>query len=397
MNGFAGKILRVNLTERSIREEPLDAEVTRQFIGGRGLGARILFDELEAGVDPLGPENKLIFLTGPASGTMLPGQTRFIVVGKSPLTGYFGEANCSGSFGSELKRAGYDACIVEGKASTPVYLWIKDGAVELRDAGKLWGMATGPTDDALKAEVGDPNAWVACIGPAGEKLVKFACIISDKHRAAGRTGLGAVMGSKNLKAVVARGTRPAQVANPDRLRGVVRFLLDQAKNNPGQQNLGKYGTSGGIPTLNAQGILPTKNFQAGDFAGFSKISGEHMANTILTGTIHCQGCPVPHDRLVDMKDSPYGPIDGQYGGAEYETIAAFGSLLLIDDLVPINKANEICNAYGVDTISAGTIMAWAMECFDRGIITEKDTDGIALKWGDARAMLAMLEKTCRRR
>jgi aldehyde:ferredoxin oxidoreductase len=396
MNGFAGKILRVNLSLGSIQEETVDRDTLRKFIGGRGLGAKILFEELEPGIDPLGPDNKLIFLTGPASGTTLPGQTRWMVVGKSPLTGYFGEANCSGSFGSELKRAGFDAIVIEGKASSPVYLWVKDGRAEIRDASKIWGMMVGPADDALKADVGDPNAWVACIGPSGENMVKYAAVMSDKHRAAGRTGMGAVMGSKNLKAIVTRGTKLADVARPELMRKLVRELIERVQANPGQQGLGKYGTSGGIPTLNNQGILPTKNYQEGEFVNFDKISGEHMANTILTGTLRCQGCPVPHDRLVDMKESPYGPIDGQYGGAEYETIAAFGSLCLVDDLIAINKANEICNAYGVDTISAGNVLAWAMECYDKGLITDKDTAGIALKWGDAKGMLAMLEKLCQR-
>ncbi len=396
MNGFAGKILRVNLTDGSIREETLDAETARQYIGGRSLGAKILLEELEPGIDPLGPDNKLVFLTGPASGTILPGQTRFIVVGKSPLTGLWGEANCSGSFGSELKRAGYDALIVEGKAEKPAYIWVKDGQAGIGDAAKYWGMLTGPADDALKAEIGDPHAWVACIGPAGEKLSRIACIMSDKHRAAGRTGLGAVMGSKHLKGVVVRGTKVAEVADPQSFRSLVRTIVAQVNANPGQQGLGKYGTSAGIPSLNAMGILPTKNFQEGDFAGFSKISGEYMAQTVLKGTIHCQGCMVPHDRCVEITESPYGPVDPQYGGAEYETIAAFGSLCLIDDLVPINKANEICNAYGLDTISAGNMMAWVMECFDKGILSERDTGGISCRWGDAKGMLALLEQTCKR-
>ncbi|MCL5108551.1 MAG: aldehyde ferredoxin oxidoreductase family protein [Chloroflexi bacterium] len=396
MYGFAGKILRVDLSKRTLREEPLDAAVARTYVGGRGLGARIMFEELAPGIDPLGPDNNVIFATGPVTGTAIPGNTRFIVLGKSPLTGLFGESNCSGSFGRELKKAGYDAVVVGGKAETPAYLWINDGRAEIRDAGHLWGKTTGETDDALKQEVGDKRAWVACIGPAGERLVKYAAILSDKHKAAGRTGLGAVMGAKNLKAVVARGTGEVPVAQPEKVKGLARWMNRDRHANPGAQQLATYGTSGGIPGLQAQGILPTKNFQSGVFAGAEKISGQALARTILTGTIRCEGCPIPHHRQVDLKDSPYGPIDGRYGGAEYETVAAFGSLCLIDDLVAINAANQLCNAYGIDTISAGVVVAWAMECYEKGILSAKDLGGVAARWGDGRAVLALLEQIGRR-
>ena len=396
MNGFARKLLRVDLTHRSIRTETLDPATARDYLGGRGLGAKILFEELKPGIDPLGPENKLIFATGPVTGTLIPGNTRFIAMAKSPATGLWGEANCSGSFGRQLKKAGFDAVVVEGVADRPVYLWLKDGQAEIRDAGHLWGKTVGETDDALKAEVGDRLAWVACIGPSGEQLVKFAAILSDKHKAAGRTGLGAVMGSKNLKAIVARGTGEVPLAQPERVKELARWMIADRRQNPAAQYLGKHGTSGGIPGLQAQGIFPTKNFQSGTFAGYERISGETLSATILSGRVACEGCPVPHHRKVDVPASPYGAISGEYGGAEYETVAALGSLCLVDDLLAINAANQMCNAYGVDTISAGAVIAWVMECYEKGILTKEDLGGVEAKWGDAGAMLAVLEMICRR-
>ena len=396
MDGFAGKILRVNLTNRTIKEDVFSPEDARKYLGGRGVGAKILLEELAPGIDPLGPDNKLIFTWGPATGTPLPGQTRFMVVTKSPLTGYYGEANCSGSFGTEMKQAGYDTLVVEGKADKPVYLWVHNGQAEIRDARHLWGKVTGETEDILKQEMGSSEAWVVGIGPAGEKLVKIAAIISDKHRAAGRCGVGAVMGSKNLKAVIARGTQTILLADRNKLTSIIRTMAEEARNNAGQQNMANYGTSGFIPTLQTQGILPTKNFQEGEFTGASTLSGQHLEATINICHIRCQGCYLPHDRCVEVKNSPYGSVDPAYGGDEYETAAAFGSLCLIDDLVPVNRANQLCNMYGVDTISAGVVIAWVMECYEKGLLTRQDLDGIEAKWGDTHAMLALLEKLCKR-
>nr|MDA8216888.1 hypothetical protein [Dehalococcoidales bacterium] len=242
----------------------------------------------------------------------------------------------------------------------------------------------------------DRRARVACIGPAGELKSKIAAIISDKHKAAGRTGMGTVMGAKNLKAVVARGTREVPTAQPERVRELARWMIEDRRKDPGAQGLAKNGTSGGIPSLQTDGILPTKNFQTGTFAGYQKVCGQTLSDTILSGRIACEGCPIPHHRKVDVAESPYGPVNGQYGGAEYETVAAFGSMCLVDDLVAINRANEICNAYGVDTISAGVVIAWTMECHEKGILTKDDLNGIEAKWGDAKAMLALLDKICRR-
>lgn len=396
MYGYAGKILRVNLTEGQLSEEEFTEELARGFLGGRGVGARLLLQELEPGVDPLGVKNKLVFVAGPITGTSIPGNTRFMIMTKSPLTGLFGQTNCSGSFGRQLKRAGYDAVVMEGKASEPVYLLIHDDEVEIRHATHLWGLPTAKTEDLIKDELHDNKLWVACIGPAGEKLVRFACVMSDAHRAAGRTGTGAVMGSKNLKAIAVRGTGTVSVADPGEVRRLARWVSTLARKDPAAQLLARYGTSGSVRPYQELGILPTKNYQEGVFAGYDQLSGETLARTILQGTTHCEGCPIPHDRLVEVKESPYGAINPRYGGAEYETVTALGSMCMVDDLVAVNKANEICNMYGVDTISAGLVIAWVMECYERGTMGSEDLNGMELRWGDAHAMLALLEKICRR-
>jgi aldehyde:ferredoxin oxidoreductase len=390
MFGFAGKIVRVNLTNGSVKEEVFDQAMARNQIGGRGIGAKILFTELAPGVDPLGPENKLVFTGGLLTATTVPGNTRWFVMGKSPLTGVYGESTCSGSFGKELKRAGYDALIIEGASDHPVFLWIKDGKVEIRDAGEIWGKETAETEDAIKAELGDNRAWIACIGPAGEKLVKIAAIISDKHRAAARTGMATVMGSKKLKAIAVRGTGKISIAHPDRVKVFTGEYVKEREVDPGCINFTKYGTSGGVPVLQNQGILPTKGWQRGTFEGFDKISGQALAQSYLTKTLHCEGCNVPHDRQVDVKETPYGPIRGEYGGAEYETVSGYGSLLLIDDLLAINAANQYSNAMGIDTLSASNIVAWVIECYEKGILSKEDLGGLEPKWGDPNTLHSVL-------
>lgn len=396
MFGFAGKILRVNLSSGAIKEEEFDEATARTYLGARGIGAKILFEELKPGIDPLGPENKLVIAGGLLIATPVPGSTRFFVMAKSPLTGVYGESTCSGSFAKELKRAGYDVLVIEGEAERPVYLWIKDGQVEIRDAQRLWGLETAETEDAIKAEVGEARAWVACIGPAGEKLVKYAAIISEKHRAAARTGMGTVMGAKKLKAIAVRGAASIKLAHPERVKAFTKEFAQERTVDPGCINFTNFGTSGGVPILQKQGILPTKGWQMGTFDKFEKISGQTLAQTILTGSIHCEGCNVPHDREVDMEDSPYGQIRGEYGGAEYETVASYGSLLLIDDLAAINAANQYSNAVGIDTLSAGNVVAWVIECYEKGILSKEELGGLEPKWGDPDTLFAVLKMIANR-
>ncbi|MGI5840489.1 MAG: aldehyde ferredoxin oxidoreductase family protein [bacterium] len=390
--GYNGKILRVNLTDRSITAETPDENFYRTYMGGEGLIAYYLLKEVPAGTEPFSPDNKLIFAPGILTGMPLAGSGRNSVGAKSPLTGGFGSADGGGFFGAELKRAGWDGIVVSGKADSPVYLWINDDAVEIRDAVHLWGKATAPTQTAIRDELGDQGIRMALIGPGGENKVRYACIINDLKHAAGRTGMGAVMGSKLLKAVAVRGHRSVELADPAKVQEMAKWLAENVERLAG--GMREYGTAGVLLPLHHGGGLPTRNFRQGAFEGAEKISGPAMANTILVKRENCFACPVNCKRVVQVAE-PY-QVDPVYGGPEYETLGSFGSSCGIDDLKAIAKANEICNANSIDTISTGVTIAFAMECFERGILTEKETDGLELRFGNADAMLAMVEKIVRR-
>jgi len=392
--GYAGKILRVNLMDEKIIEEKLDHDVARSFLGGRGLGSKILFDELKSSVDPFSPENKLIIATGVATGIPFPGNARYVVMAKSPLTGILGEANAGGFFGPELKFSGYDAIIVEGKAEDPVYLWIHNGEVEVRNASHLWGKITGQTQRIIKDEVNDARARVLCIGPAGENLVRYACLISDMVHAAGRSGIGAVMGAKNLKAIAVRGTKKIEWADEKRVRELAKKASKEVWEGAYGDLLYKHGSAGDLDDLNESGRLPTMAFRRCTFEGAKKITGETMTETILVGRITCYACPIAHKRIVKAKE-PY-VVDPDYGGPEYETAAAFGSLCMNDNLVAICKANELCNKYGIDTISTGVVIAFAMECYEKGILTKDTCNGLELIWGNHKAMIQLIAKIAKR-
>ena len=396
MFGYAGRLLRVDLTAQRTSAEELSADDARKYLGGRGLAAKVLFEELEPGIDPLGPKNKLVVASGPLTGTMVPGTTRFGVFAKSPLTNIWGEASAAGWFAPEMKAAGYDFIVVEGAADRPVYLWVRDGEAELRDANRVWGKFTLDAEKTIREEIGDPKAQILSIGPAGEKLVRFANVLHAAHRAAGRTGMGAVMGSKKLKAIAVCGTKKIEMADEARLKHLTKTILARFKHLKDPQNLGKYGTARLSPILNEDGLLPTKNFQDGVFEGAEKISGEEMARTILKKRLFCPGCPIGCIRVVEVKKGPFSPVIPEYGGPEYETVAALGSLCLNDNLESIAKANMICNMYGIDTISTGVTIAFAMECYENGILTAKDTEGIELTWGNANAIIQMVEKIAKR-
>lgn len=393
LDGILGKILRVNLTTEKISENKLEEEFVKTFLGGRGLGVKILFDELKAGIDPLGPENKLIFATGPLTGAPFPGNSRYMVMAKSPLTGIWGEANASGYFGIRLKSAGYDALIVEGKAETPIYLWIHDGEAKIKDASRLWGKITGDAQKTILQEVGEKKVSVACIGPGGENLVRFACVINDFMRAAGRCGMGAVMGSKKLKAVAVHGTQKIKIADKEKLRGYARIAAKDAFKGWGR-DLHDHGTASELELLHYTGRLPTKAFRKCMFEEAPRITGETMTKTILVRGEPCFGCPISCHRVVEAKE-PY-VVDPAYGGPEYETCAALGSLCMNDNLVAIAKANELCNKYTLDTISTGVSIAFAMECYEKGLLTKEDTDGIDLTWGNHGAIIQLIEKIAKR-
>jgi len=390
--GYNGRILRIDLSSGHVEIEQPEENFYRSYFGGMGFVTYYLLKELEPRIDPLSPQNILIFAPGVVTGAPVGGCGRNSVGGKSPLTGAVGEAEAGGYWGSELKFAGWDGIIIKGKAEKPIYIWICDDKVEIRDARHLWGKKTIDCQNIIREELGDPGIRVAQIGIAGENLVRFACVLNDIDAAAGRTGMGAVMGSKNLKAIAVRGhSRPA-LAHPDTVKALAKWLRDNVSTSA--RALHELGTARVVLSLNRGGGLPTRNFQQGSFEGATKISGEAMRDTILIGRRSCYACPVKCKREVKVGD-PY-EVNPQYGGPEYETIAALGSNCGIDDLPAIAKGNELCNAYGLDTISTGAVIAFAMECFEKGILTAKDTDGLDLSFGNASAMLEMVEKIAKR-
>ena len=392
MKGYAGKILRVNLTSGRTSCETPDEGFYRRYFGGTGFIAYYLLKELPKGVDPLGPDNKLIFALGPMTGHPLAGSGRNSVGAKSPLTGGIGFSEAGGFWGAELKKAGFDAVIIEGKADSPCYLYIHDGQVEIRDARRIWSKTTGEAEDVIRQETGEPHVRVAQCGIAGENKVRYACILNDLTHAYGRTGMGAVMGSKNLRAIAVRGTGEVSAENPEKILELARSMaVDRRAEWEGFRDTG---TAGGVVSLHNQSALPTKNFKFGQFEGYEKISGQTMRDTVLIGRDNCYACPI-HCKRVVKTGEPYN-VDPRYGGPEYETVGALGSTCGVDDLPAVCKGNELCNAYGLDTISAGVTIAFAMECFERGILAREDLDGIEAGFGNAQAMLALLEKIARR-
>jgi len=387
-HGFIGRILRVDLSSGRLAVEEPPEDFYRQYFGGEGFVGYLLLKELSRGVEPLGPDNKLIFAAGPLTGVPVGGCGRHSVGGKSPLTGGFGEAEAGGYWGAELKMAGFDAVIVEGRAEKPVYLFIKDGEAEIRDARHLWGMKTLECQNAIREELGDTGVRVAQIGPAGENLVRFACVVHDLDAFAGRTGMGAVMGSKNLKAVACRGHQRPSMADPQAVADIARWVRDKVP--VANKLMRDLGTAHLVRPFNRLGGLPTCNFQEGSFEGADKINGEAMKDTILVRRRSCFACPVQCKREVEF-DEPY-KVDPRYGGPEYETIAALGSNCGIDDLKVIAKASELTAAYGMDSISCGCAIAFAMECFERGLLKPQDTGGLDLRFGNGAAMLQMVEQ-----
>jgi aldehyde:ferredoxin oxidoreductase len=386
--GYSGKILRINLTDRSIQIEEPNEVFYRKYLGGEGFVAHTLLKEVGPGVDPLGPDNVLVFAAGMLTGAPIGGSGRQSVGARSPLTGGFGESEAGGFWGAELKQAGFDAIIILGASEKPVYLWINRGSVEIRDASGLMGKTTTEVQQLIREELGDKRIRVAQVGPAGERLVRYACVIFDVNRAAGRTGMGAVMGSKNLKAIAVRGVQRVALAHAEIVRESAKWLSENLEGLVGWRKA--YGTAGCLLPQQYTNSLPTYNFQAGEFAGAEKISGERMAETILVDRDNCYACPIYCKRVVEIDDEI--KVDRAYGGPEFETIGAFGSMCGVSDLKAISKANELCNAYGLDTISTGVTISFAMECFEKGILTLADTGGIELRFGNAAASLEMIQQ-----
>ena len=391
-NGCNGKILRVNLTSSSIQVDEPGEDFYKTYFGGWGFVAYYLLKEVPPGTDPLGPDNKLIFALGPLTGAAVAGAARNAVGAKSPLTGLFGEADVGGWWNAELKRAGYDAIIVEGKAEKPVYLWIKDGKVEIRDAAHLWGKTTRESQALIQEELGDDRIRTAQIGMAGENMVRYACVINDLKHAAGRTGIGAVMGSKNLKAVACRGRDLPPMADREAVGKVAKWFGENFME--WNEGLAKYGTGRDLQGSSDKGGLPTNNFRDGVFGDANEISAETVLEKLGVPMEGCYACPVRCKKVVQAEE-PY-KVDKVYGGPEYETLAALGSCCGVGDAVAVSKGHELCNAYGIDTISAGVSIAFAMECFENGLISKEDTGGLELRFGDGDMMVSLLEKIARR-
>lgn len=379
--GYTGVILRVNLTEKTIAKEALNLEDAHKYIGGRGLGTKIFMDEVHPTVDPFSEDNKVIFITGPLSGTATPTGGRYMVVTKSPLTNTIASSNSGGYWGAELKFAGYDAIILEGKSDTPVYLNIADDMVELKDASEIWGKLLDETTTILE-NIHGPKVRVAAIGPAGENLSKISGVMNERARAAGRSGVGAVMGSKNIKAIVVRGTNKVAVKNEEMLKEVFSKSLNKIKENGVTgQGLPAYGTAVLVNIINENGALPTNNFQKSYFDKAEEISGETLAEKYLKRKSPCFRCPIGCGRYCEVDD-----IKGE--GPEYETIWGFGSNCGVSDLGAIIKANFWCNEYGLDTISTAATIAAAMELYQKGYIKKEDLDdGPELVWGNADAII----------
>ena len=386
-NGFTGKILRINLSKEKTSIEPLEEIFYRRYFGGRGLISYILLNELAPKIDPLGPENKLIFACGPVTGAPVSGSGRNSVGAKSPLTGAYGEAEAGGYWGAELKRAGFDAIIVEGKASNPVYLRIQDNTVEIIEASHLWGLEIKKAQETLRKDLGDKTVKVAQIGPGGEKLVRYASVVNDLNHVAGRCGMGAVMGSKNLKAVAVKGNANVPVRKPKRLKKLAQWMVKNVDNVA--HTLHTYGTGAEMDAGEEIGNLPINNFRDGEFLEVDSISAETLKNTVSVGMGTCFACAVACKKEVKIT-KPW-IVDPEYGGPEYESLASLGSNCGISDLKAVCKANELCQKYAIDTISTGVTISFAMECFENGLLNKKDTGDIDLNFGNAESMLTMIE------
>ncbi len=391
MGAFHQKILHVNLADRTFEVEEPPAAFYRRYLGGRGFVAYYLLNEIPAGADPLGPDNVVVFAPSVVTGTLLPGTSRFSVGAKSPLTGGYGDAEAGGPWGPELKAAGYDAIVVHGASDAPVYLFIRDGEVEFHDATSLWGQDTGDTQAHIRKQHNDDKIQVTGIGPAGENLVRFATVISKAKHAAGRCGLGAVMGSKKLKAIAVRGTTRLAFDDPDRLKALKSDFVKHFKENADDQMLNLYGTSQYFANINLAGLAPTRNFQRGVLDGYEKVSHIPYHEQYDVKSDACPGCVVACKQVVASKEGCPYPVDPTYGGPEFETMTAFSAISGNNDLHAMMKSGELANRYGLDSIATGNVIAFAIECYEKGFLTKEDTGGLELKWGDPELMMKLVE------
>lgn len=386
---YWGKVMRINLSDRSATEAALPLEMAKDFIGGAGLGVKILFDEIKGGTDPLGPDNKLVFAVGPFTGTNVPCASRMAVVGKSPLTNTIAVSLTGGHFPVEMRRAGYIAVVVEGKSEEPVFVSMRDGTVDFHKCSRVWGTITSDCQQLIKEELGDQNFRIAAIGPAGENLSRMACVINER-RAAGRKGFGAVMGAKNLKAIAIRGTGTVQIASREKLKAALKIMHKAMKDSPVLfPFFSKYGTSRGVNNHSGKGIFPARNWTTtGEFAPLEKFGFEARLPQKV-GQTSCAGCPVGCGQLNLAGTGDYAGILAE--GPEYETVYAYGGQTGVDDLDSIIAADRLSDEFGLDTLSAGVTIGFAMELFERGILTLEDTNGMALTFGNHKAMVKLLQ------
>jgi aldehyde:ferredoxin oxidoreductase len=392
MHGYIGKILRVDLITGDIQGEPLDKAYARAFVGGSGLAARYIYDMVDGDTDPLGPENPLVFMTGPLVGTAMPSAGRCSVCALSPLTGIWGEANTGGFFGPELRFAGYDGIIITGRAEKPVWLSVVDGQAELHDANDIWGSDSYAAQGRVREILGDPKARVACIGPAGENLVKMAAVMNDHGRAAGRTGMGAVMGSKKLKAVAVRGKAKVGLADPEGFKAVVREILENLGEDMTIMSLQLAGTACYVDMALMYGDMPIRYYQQGAWDEASDLSGVLMDDRFGVKNTACYRCPIACGRETRAPSYGVERVDGP----EYETLGALGTLLMVNDLEAVIYAGHLCNVYGMDTVSTGATLALACEMFERGVLTTAETGGLEIRYGDAKTMHRLIEMMARR-
>jgi aldehyde:ferredoxin oxidoreductase len=391
--GYFMKIAEIDLNNEKIKLITLEEEEVKRFIGGSGLGAKLLYGYTDHKTNPLGSENVLIFMTGPLTGTKAFSSDRFEVITKSPLTGIYTESDCGGRWGEGLKKCGFDGIVIKGKAKKPVYITIKDEEIKIEDASDLWGKDTFTTDTLIKEEMGS-NSHVVCIGKAGENLVRFACIINEgkNARVAGRAGVGAVMGSKKLKAIGVLGTKEVKIAHEEEFNKFIKSMTSSMAEET--EALGKYGTSADVEYCEAVGDLPIKNWYQGNWEGTKKISGQYMAQTVLKKNYHCGRCIIGCGRTVEITEGKYKLEET--AGPEYETIGMLGSNCLVDDIEIICKANELCNRYGLDTISTGSAISFCMEAYEKGLVTKEDTGGLKMEWGNGDAVLETIKKIANR-
>jgi aldehyde:ferredoxin oxidoreductase len=387
--GYHGRILHVDLAEAELEVEEPGQGFYRKYVGGSSMGAYYLLKHTPPGADPLGPENTLSLMVSAVTGAPISGLSRVAATAKSPLTGLVGESAAGGFWPAELKFAGFDGVVIRGRAARPVTLWLHDGEAELRDAAHLWGKFTADVEDAVREELGDARISVLQCGPAAEKGVRFSALINNANRANGRTGMGAVMAAKNLKAVAVRGRNRPEMADPDVLRALAKWGGEHLGES-GVAGMGRLGTAGMLVGQSFVGGLPTRNWESGTFDEAEAIGGEHIAETILKARDTCYGCVVRCKPVVEIKEGPYR-VDARYGGPEYESLGALGAYCCVSDLAAVARANQLCNMYGMDTISCGGTIAWAMDCFERGLLTREDTGGIDLRFGNAGALVQLVE------